>query len=198
MRRYGEEGRRLWRGSRAASTAARSAPSARPKACRRKRPSTHDIADFRSLERILWSLTEEVSARLKSKELAGATVTLKLKTADFKIRTRARSLDAPTQLARRIFAAARDLLEHEIDGTRLSPARRRRQRTRFGATKPTPPTSRRPRRRCRTRRRQRARPLRRGRRGQRARLRGAGEDLAMRLRMMPVSPLTRWIGTDRC
>ena len=46
------------------------------------------------------------------------TVTLKLKTADFKIRTRARSLDAPTQLAGRIFAAARGLLEHETDGTR--------------------------------------------------------------------------------
>jgi DNA polymerase-4 len=59
-----------------------------------------------------------VSARLKSKELAGATVTLKLKTADFKIRTRARSLDAPTQLAGRIFAASRGLLEHQADGTR--------------------------------------------------------------------------------
>jgi DNA polymerase-4 len=49
--------------------------------------------------------------------LAGATVTLKLKTADFRIRTRARSLDAPTQLAGRIFAASRGLLGHETDGT---------------------------------------------------------------------------------
>jgi DNA polymerase-4 len=77
-----------------------------------------DISDFRALERILWGVTEDVSARLKSKELAGATVTLKLKTADFKIRTRARSLQSPTQLAHRIFAAARGLLEHEADGTR--------------------------------------------------------------------------------
>ena len=45
-------------------------------------------------------------------------MTLKLKTADFKIRTRARSLETPTQLARRIFAAARGLLEREADGTR--------------------------------------------------------------------------------
>ena len=43
---------------------------------------------------------------------------MKLKTADFRIRTRARSLDSPTQLAGRIFAAARDLLERETDGTR--------------------------------------------------------------------------------
>ena len=59
-----------------------------------------------------------MSARLKEKRLAGSTVTLKLKTADFRIRTRARSLDSPTQLAGRIFAAARDLLAREIDGTR--------------------------------------------------------------------------------
>ncbi len=45
-------------------------------------------------------------------------MTLKLKTADFKIRTRARSLETPTQLAQRIFAAARGLLEREADGTR--------------------------------------------------------------------------------
>ncbi len=62
-----------------------------------------DIADFRSLEKILWSLTEDVSARLKSKELAGATVTLKLKTADFKIRTRARSLDVADAACRAHF-----------------------------------------------------------------------------------------------
>jgi hypothetical protein len=60
-----------------------------------------------------------VSARLKSKALSGLTVTLKLKTADFKIRTRARSLGSATQLAGRIFIAARDLLEREADGTKF-------------------------------------------------------------------------------
>jgi len=44
---------------------------------------------------------------------------LKLKTADFKLRTGARSLDSATQLAGRIFAAARDLLKREADGTRF-------------------------------------------------------------------------------
>ena len=63
-------------------------------------------------------LAEEVSARLKAKALSGATITLKLKTADFRIRTRARSLGSPTQLARKIFAAARGLLERETDGTK--------------------------------------------------------------------------------
>ena len=51
------------------------------------------------------------------RSLAGSTVTLKLKTADFRIRTRARSLGQPTQLAASIFAAGRDLLARETDGT---------------------------------------------------------------------------------
>src|SRR5215468_297631 len=61
-----------------------------------------DIAEFRPLELRLWRLAEKVSARLKASDLAGATVTLKLKTADFRIRTRALSLGHPTQLAARI------------------------------------------------------------------------------------------------
>jgi DNA polymerase-4 len=69
------------------------------------------------LELRLWHLCEKVSARLKSNALAGGTVTLKLKTADFRIRTRAQSLAHPTQLAARIFAAGRDLLARETDGT---------------------------------------------------------------------------------
>ena len=47
------------------------------------------------------------------------TITLKLKTADFRLRTRARSLPAPTQLAAKIFAIGRDLLEREADGTKF-------------------------------------------------------------------------------
>ncbi len=117
MRRYGEEGRRLARLARGID--ARKVNAEREtKSVSSETTFEHDVADFRSLEKILWSLAEDVSARLKGKELAGSTVTLKLKTADFKIRTRARSLDAPTQLAGRIFAASRGLLQHEADGTR--------------------------------------------------------------------------------
>jgi DNA polymerase IV len=117
MRCYGEEGRRLSRLSRGIDE--RTVDAAREtKSVSAETTFERDIADFRTLERILWSLSEEVSARLKQKELAGTTVTLKLKTADFKIRTRARSLDTLTQLAGRIFAAARALLVHEADGTR--------------------------------------------------------------------------------
>jgi len=115
-RRYGDDGRRLARLARGLDERTVSADR-ETKSVSSETTFERDIADFRSLERILWGLTEEVSARLKSKELAGATVTLKLKTANFNIRTRARSLATPTQLAQRIFATARSLLEHEADGT---------------------------------------------------------------------------------
>jgi DNA polymerase-4 len=118
MRRYGEEGRRLSRLARGLDERMVSADR-ETKSVSSETTFERDLSDFRSLERILWTLTEEVSARLKAKELAGSTVTVKLKTADFRIRTRARSLASPTQLARRIFAAARALLEREADGTRF-------------------------------------------------------------------------------
>jgi len=76
-----------------------------------------DIADFRPLELRLWRLAEKVSSRLKANGLAGSTVTLKLKTADFRIRTRAQSLAHPTQFASRLFAVGRELLARETDGT---------------------------------------------------------------------------------
>ena len=44
---------------------------------------------------------------------------LKLKTADFKSRTRNLTLPDPTQLADRMFQVGRALLEKEIDGTRF-------------------------------------------------------------------------------
>jgi DNA polymerase IV len=118
MRHYGTEGLRLKRLARGID--------ARPVRADREAKSVsaettfdQDIAAFRALERRLWALSERVSARLKAHALSGSTVTLKLKTADFRIRTRARGLSAPTELAARIFAAGRDLLKREADGTRF-------------------------------------------------------------------------------
>jgi DNA polymerase IV len=118
MRRYGEEGRRLARLARGIDARQVSADR-ETKSVSSETTFDRDIADFRTLERILWAQTEEVSARLKDKALAGATVTLKLKTADFRIRTRAHSFASPTQLAGKIFTAARGLLERETDGTKF-------------------------------------------------------------------------------
>jgi DNA polymerase-4 len=77
-----------------------------------------DLAGFEELEPILWRLCERTSQRLKAQELAGRTVTLKLKTHDFQIITRAARLPEPSQLAARLFSAGRDLLRRECTGPR--------------------------------------------------------------------------------
>ncbi len=118
MRRYGEEGGRLWRLARGVDDRDID-PVRETKSISAETTFERDIGEMRPLEQTLWELTEKVSARLKANTLSGSTVTLKLKSADFKIRTRARSLGAPTQLAARIFAAGRDLLVHEIGPTRF-------------------------------------------------------------------------------
>ena len=117
-RRYGEEGARLWRLARGIDT--RTVNAERDtKSISAETTFDRDTSEFRLLEQTLWELTEQVSRRLKANALAGSTVTLKLKSTDFKIRTRSRSLGSPTQLAARIFAAGRDLLTHEVSTTRF-------------------------------------------------------------------------------
>jgi DNA polymerase-4 len=116
-RRYGADGLRLARLSHGIDT--REVQAEREtKSVSAETTFETDLASFRPLERRLWTLSEKVSARLKNNELAGSTVTLKLKSADFRIRTRALSLPAPTQLAAKIFAVGRELLALETDGTK--------------------------------------------------------------------------------
>lgn len=78
-----------------------------------------DISDVAQLRAILRRLAEEVSTRLKAADLAGRTVTLKLKTPDFRIITRSRSLADPTQLADRIFRTGDELLKTAAEGKRF-------------------------------------------------------------------------------
>ena len=78
-----------------------------------------DLSSLADLEAILWRQAERVSARAKSYGLAGRTVVLKLKTARFRLLTRSASLDAPTQLADKIFRVAQAALKREADGRRF-------------------------------------------------------------------------------
>lgn len=116
MKQFGGEGRRLWRLARGIDdrlvVADRGA-----KTISNETTFNEDIRDLATLEKILWRLSEKVSSRLKSSELCGTTITLKLKTADFRQRTRSQSIQSPTQLANRIFDIGRDMLAREIDGT---------------------------------------------------------------------------------
>ncbi len=76
-----------------------------------------DIADGATLKKILWRQADRVARRMKSAELAGTTVVLKLRRADFRILTRSRRLPDPTQLADTIYRQAEELLIKEINGT---------------------------------------------------------------------------------
>ena len=116
-RRYGAMGLRLARLSRAEDTRSVD-PRGEAKSISAETTFDEDISDPRRLTAVLRSLSEKVSRRLKQKGLAGRTVTLKLKTADFRLRTRSRQLPDPTRLADRIFHEGSALLAKEADGTR--------------------------------------------------------------------------------
>ncbi len=116
MKQFGGEGQRLWRLARGID-GRRVVADRGAKTISSETTFENDIRDFTTLEKMLWRLSEKVSARLKNSELAGSTITLKLKTADFRQRTRSQSIHAPTQLAAKIFAISREMLAKEIDGT---------------------------------------------------------------------------------
>jgi DNA polymerase-4 len=115
MRRLGTEGQRLARLSRGIDTR-RVSPERETKSVSAETTFHEDLRTFRQLEKRLWLLSERVSGRLKAKGLAGTTITLKLKTADFRILTRARTLPGSTALADDIFSVGRTLLRPEATG----------------------------------------------------------------------------------
>jgi DNA polymerase-4 len=76
-----------------------------------------DYSDRETLEDILWPLCEKVARQLRKEGITGRVAVLKLRKTDFKIITRRRTLPAPTQTARTLFNAVRELLSAETDGT---------------------------------------------------------------------------------
>ncbi|WP_461306855.1 DNA polymerase IV, partial [Albidovulum sp.] len=74
-----------------------------------------DIADRALLDGHVWRLAERVADRAKARDLAGRTVTLKLKRADFTVLTRQHRLREPTQLADRLYREAAGLLSQLRD-----------------------------------------------------------------------------------
>jgi DNA polymerase-4 len=117
MRRYGTMGSRLYHLSRG-QDAREVDPDQDAKSISAETTFDVDLSAASDLVPILRALSEKVSSRLKKSGLAGGTVVLKLKTQDFKLRTRNRQLGDPTRLADRIFQTGLHLLEREMDGTR--------------------------------------------------------------------------------
>jgi DNA polymerase-4 len=70
-----------------------------------------DIDDPETIRRELLRLSEKVGARLRASGNAGRTVSVKLRMADFKTITRARTLREPTDLSRVIYITACELYE---------------------------------------------------------------------------------------
>jgi len=117
-RRFGEEGPAL--ALRARGEDSRPIDPARAiKSVSAETTFATDLATLPALEAELWRLAEKLAARLKEKELAAAGLVLKLKTAGFASRTRTTRLSGPTRLPDSLFAAARQLLAREVDGTRF-------------------------------------------------------------------------------
>jgi DNA polymerase IV len=115
FRRHGTEGSRLFRLARGLDTR-KVQPEHETKSVSAETTFDQDIRDMDALVPILWDLSEKVHRRLKMQDLAGATVTLKLKTTDFRIITRSRTGGESTQLAKRIFDQAKELLTPEARG----------------------------------------------------------------------------------
>ena len=69
------------------------------------------------LSRVLARVRTGEPVGVAFESLAGSTVTLKLKSAGFRLRTRARHLLIPTQLANILYESGTQLLAREVDGT---------------------------------------------------------------------------------
>ena len=118
IKRYGQIGQRLYRLSRGQDKR-QVEPEREAKSISSETTFMNDLSNSEDLIPVLRMLSEKVSARLKASDIAGQTVVLKLKTKDFKTRTRNVGLDDPTQTADRIFRTGLRLLQKELDGTKF-------------------------------------------------------------------------------
>ena len=75
-----------------------------------------DLSALADLEDVLAGLCEKVGRLARADGHAGRVVTLKLRTPDFRIVTRRRTIPVPTQTAKTLFAVGRELLAKEATG----------------------------------------------------------------------------------
>lgn len=75
-----------------------------------------DISEFNILKKHLWILCEKLSSRLKNNHHSAKTITLKLKTSNFRNVTRSVTLDGYTQMAETLYEQGCKLLKPECNG----------------------------------------------------------------------------------
>ena len=115
VNRYGRVGRRLWSCARGEDDRPVD-PGREAKSISSEITLDTDISDPKQLRPILWKLAETVSRRMKKAGVLSRNVTLKLKTADFRLLTRTRQLAQPTRSAEAMYGTAEALLSREADG----------------------------------------------------------------------------------
>ncbi len=113
--RYGAIGRRLARFARGEDDRVVD-PDAPMKSISVETTFARDIAHYEGLAEQLRPLCDNLARRLERAERAAASVTLKLKTSDFRVLSRSRQLADPTQRADTLYRAALPLLREAADG----------------------------------------------------------------------------------
>ena len=116
--KYGVIGSRLYHFSRGRDPR-KVEPNLKTKSISAETTFESDISDFDALMERIVPLCHTVAQRLKSKELAGHGVTIKLKQSDFRLITRSRRLTSPTQKMEIIYRAAKWLIKREASGCRF-------------------------------------------------------------------------------
>lgn len=110
--RYGETG--LWLHNRARGIDNRPvSPHSERKSVSSEITFDKDISDPEALMDRLWTVCVRTADRAKAAEVEGVSLSLKLKTRDFRTLTRSRTLSQPTQLAQTLFRVMRPALEKE-------------------------------------------------------------------------------------
>ncbi len=108
--RFGSTGDRLW--SLARGLDSRRVDGRRPvRSVSRETTFDADTGDPDLMQGHLWRLSEQLADRLKARGIAGRTVTLKVKRADFALITRRATLPHPVQGSDRIWRAAQGLYD---------------------------------------------------------------------------------------
>jgi DNA polymerase-4 len=113
--RLGDDGLRLWRLAQGRDDRP-VVVDREPKSVSSETTFDSDINDKGELTRILLVHCDRVAARLRKEGVSACGVTLKLRLPDFSLRTRCRTGIKATQLAPRLFDAARPLLDAQPDG----------------------------------------------------------------------------------
>jgi DNA polymerase IV len=116
LSRLGDDGLRLWRLAQGRDDRAVVAER-EAKSISSETTFDSDISDKVELTRVLLVHCDRVAARLRKEGLSARGVTLKLRLPDFSLRTRSRAGMRATQLAPRLFEAARPLLDAQPDRT---------------------------------------------------------------------------------